>query len=313
MTTLSPQMEMVLQKILSIFEGFRLQVPTQIDQYNIIGRDILANKMRKFIVNNMPIEFVMPAFPFKSINTRDKVLSERPDLAEAITLRTFAEFNIEVSKVYHPGIRLFLVTDGLVFNDVIGITDKTTINYHEEVKDMSNQLIYSPIEWMNLMDFYNTSSNFQTAREKLFKQFGITEEQMMSRILTDPDVNYIYKGMLIFMEEETAMNSFSSHKAHKRYAKQIVRQAMLRNEAYSALIRHEFPDAVRISMHKSVNNGAKYSIQLIRSPLAYHSAWHCAVALHSDGTIETVHRIDADAKGYELVYKEGRPQYYMAS
>lgn len=84
---------------------------------------------------------------------------------------------------------------------------------------------------------------------------------------------------------------------------------MFRNEAYSNLVKAEFADCIRLSMHPSVNNGAKYSFQLI--PGARHSAWHSSIALYNDGRIETIHRKDAEQKGLKLVYKNNNPYNFI--
>ncbi len=81
---------------------------------------------------------------------------------------------------------------------------------------------------------------------------------------------------------------------------------MMRNEAWSNLVKNEFTDHIRISMHPSINNGAKYSFKLIKGDRANLSAWHCAIYLDGEEYV-TIHRKDAVAQGFELVYKEGRP------
>lgn len=86
---------------------------------------------------------------------------------------------------------------------------------------------------------------------------------------------------------------------------------MLRNEAYSKLIATEFSDSIRLSMHPSVNNGTKFSFQLIPSPKAWTSPWHCALLLDR-GEMVTIHKKDAEAHGFTLVSKDGRPHHYEA-
>jgi pyoverdine/dityrosine biosynthesis protein Dit1 len=115
------------------------------------------------------------------------------------------------------------------------------------------------------------------------------------------------------MEEELRPRGFTSGNQLTKAAKSLTREMMLRNEAYSNLVKKEFSSMVRLSMHPSVNNGAKYSFQLIPSPKAHHSAWHCALVVNNDGSLETMHRKDADALGYELVSVDNRPYYYKSN
>jgi pyoverdine/dityrosine biosynthesis protein Dit1 len=128
--------------------------------------------------------------------------------------------------------------------------------------------------------------------------------------LMDADVNSLYRGMIKFMTEDLAMKNFASNTQLQKQAKITAKEMMFRNEAYSSLIRNEFPDNIRLSMHPSVNNGTKFSFQLIPSKNAWTSPWHCAL-LVNNGEYETIHRKDAIAAGYELVSKDGRPSHFV--
>lgn len=297
-------MNQVTSNLLNTFEQFRMP-PTSNDQYLAVGRDKLGEKMQSFVNRNVPIEFVMLGFPFKSANTRDKVLGVLPDLAEELTLKQFTRFGQEMAKVYPQGVKVNVVSDGFVFNDVLEVPDRTVIQYREVSEDLGK---YSPVRFYDLRDFYNEPLKF--AREKLMGQFGISSDELQRRILFDADVNYLYRGMTIFMREELAIKDFPSGNQLQKAAKKLTRDMMMRNEAYSALVREEFKDHIRLSMHNSVNSGAKYSFQLIDSPKAYHSAWHCAIAVSDNGEVETVHRRDAEQRGDELVIENGRPYYF---
>jgi hypothetical protein len=154
--------------------------------------------------------------------------------------------------------------------------------------------------------------NFEKTRDDLVKHFGISDIELERRILTDPDVNFLYRGMIRFMGEEVAMKSFPSGNQLQKFAKKLAREMMFRNEAYSELVKREFSNSIRLSMHPSVNNGAKYSFQLIKGKDTRYSAWHCAIAVDQQGQIITIHRKDAEAAGYELIYENNQPFYYAS-
>lgn len=281
--------------------------PTPIDEYETVGKSLLANKMETFVTNNNPIDFVMLGYPIKSANDRDKVIGKLPDLAEEVSLRNFAKFNGLIQQIYNPGVKVTIVNDGFVFNDLLEVEDRTVRDYSEETKEMGK---IAPMNWYTLEDFYNGSS-LNTKREKLMSNFGISDVELDRRILLDPDVNYLYKGMIRFMEQELAIKEFPSNNQLHIAAKRLTRQMMLRNEAYSNLVKKEFDSSIRLSMHPSVNNGNKYSFQLIPSPEAWTSPWHCALLIKNTGTIATIHKKDAIAAGHELVYQGGRPYYFQ--
>lgn len=295
-------------EILGIFQGFRMS-PTPIDKYEEVGKPILHSKIASFVDKGEVIDFVMLGFPFKSTNKRDKVLGDMPDMAEKITIDNFADFNNKIKQVYQPGVKIHMVSDGYVFNDILITHDSIVAMYEEVSRDMIGE---TPIEWYKLPDFYSKRYSLNESREKLINHFGITGDTLEQRILMNPDVNYLYRGMIHFMEEEMAVREYPSRNQLNKDAKRIARQMMFRNEAYSALVKAEFSNMIRISMHPSVNDGSKYSFKLIPGDRSIHSAWHCAILLDEQGYM-TIHKKDAEMNKNRLIYKDGRPDHYESN
>lgn len=300
-------MQTIINNILTQFETFR-QLATNIDEYESVGKGILSERIGKMVAHNQPLKFAMLGFPFKSTNTRDKVLSAYPDKGEELTMANFKAMNDKLKQVYEPGMALSILSDGYVFNDIWGISNEVTTEYLNISKEFGQEQ-GAPLDWYSLPDFYSGRCDLEKARDKMEQQFGITEEQLQYRIMYDADVNYTYRGMIRFVSEEYAYREFTSGKAKERAVKALVRRTMLRNEAFDNMVRHIFKDHIRLSMHQSVNNGKKYSIKLIDSPYARHSAWHSAVVLDGPDVI-TMHKRDALALGYELVDVDGQPYYF---
>lgn len=298
--------KLVVNEILNIFEGFRLP-PTVIDQYQETGRAKLFDRIMEFVRVNDPVKFSMLGYPFKSTNTRDKVLGRLPDLGEQKSLDNFEYLNERIKQVYLPGARFSIISDGYIFSDVWGIPDVDVLAYNEVTKDMGKDY---PIQFFDAGDFYKEETTMYAIREKIISQFGISPEVLQKRILMDLNVNTLYRGMIIFMEEELAMKSFPSKSQLTKQAKIMAREAMFRNEAYSSLVQHQFTDHIRLSMHNSTNDGTKYSIQLVHGKYKF-SPWHSCLVVHQDGVLETIHRKDAVEAGYELVNQDGRPYYFQ--
>lgn len=294
-----------MTQVLNVFEPFRM-APTPLDQYETVGRKILQDKIETFTRLNKPIEFIMLGYPFKSSNERDKVIGKLPDLAEEISLKNFSLFNEKVKEVYKPGVTINIASDGYAFNDMLGIEDRTVQDYLCTTKEMARDAS-APMNFYKLSDFY--SSDLATSREKLLVDFGITDEELERKILMDADVNFLYRGMIRFMNEELAVKEYPTKSQLQKAAKKLVRNMMLRNEAYSNLVKKEFSDHIRLSMHPSINNGAKYSFQLIPGKHAFRSPWHTAVHV-KDGEYITVHKKEAEEQGLKLVYKNERPYFY---
>lgn len=294
-----------VQKIIETYESFRIP-GTAIDQFSMGGKTKLASQVCSYVRANKPIEFVMLGYPMKSPNARDKVLGVLPDLGEEASMRNFASFNEAVKQWHAPGVNITIVSDGYVFSDVMQVSDKVVAAYEEATIEMAKQ---APVQWYNLTDFYSRNQTISGLRNKLINQFGITEADLEQRVLFDPDVNNLYRGMIRFMEQDLAIHSYDSNNQLHKAAKRTAREMMLRNEAYSQLVGTEFGDYIRLSMH-TTTNVKKFGFQLIPGTNAHHSPWHSAVV--DTGTeLITIHKKDAEAAGYHLVYRDGRAYNFV--
>lgn len=295
---------LVVEEILNVFDKFRME-PTAIDKYDEIGKSRLSERILKMVDTQQPVKFSMLGYPFKSGNTRDKVLGPLPDLAEEKSFDNFAHLGRTIKQVYNQGISMSIISDGYIFSDVFGVADETVERYNEAVRHMSQA---APVTMYDGMDFYNGKSIYEM-REDVIRQFGITQADLEKRILTDLNVNELYRGMIRFMIEEQALKPFPNNTQRQKAAKVLAREAMIRNEAYSALIQHEFEDHIRLSMHNSTNDGTKFSIKLLQGN-SHYSPWHSALVVKNDESFETMHRKDAEAAGYELVSVNNQPYYF---
>jgi pyoverdine/dityrosine biosynthesis protein Dit1 len=68
------------------------------------------------IDRNEPIRMILPAFPFKSPNSRDKVLGTMPDFGEELALAHLNGLCQNIAEVYTPGANVYISSDGLVYN-----------------------------------------------------------------------------------------------------------------------------------------------------------------------------------------------------
>lgn len=299
-------MQQATTQILNVFEGYRM-APLAIDQYEATGKPILAGQIDSFVAAKQPISFAMLGLPFKSTNTRDKVLGQLPDLGEELTIKNFETFNENIKSIYAPGININIASDGYMFNDILGVHN-TIVNQYKQITES-----YRSDKTVNILDvnsFFSTNS-IEENREKIMQQFGYTWEQIEKEILFNPDVQMLYKGMIRFMEEELANREFVSNSQRHKEAKRLAREMMLRNEAYNKLVRKELSNNIRLSMHPSVNNGYKYSFKLIPGKYTMHSPWHSSVVMRGNEAI-TMHRIDAEKAGYKLIYKQDQPYNFIA-
>lgn len=71
-----------------------------------------------FIEKKEPVCMVLPAFPFKSPNSQDKVMGVLPDLGEELALQHLNALCQNVGQVYEPGAEVHITSDGLVYNGI---------------------------------------------------------------------------------------------------------------------------------------------------------------------------------------------------
>lgn len=86
------------------------------DLWNVGGKCYFENGILFYTARNAIIEMILPAFPCKS-TCLDKVSGTTPDKGEELTLRSIHKFIQEAEKVYPPGVKFFIVSDGHVFSD----------------------------------------------------------------------------------------------------------------------------------------------------------------------------------------------------
>lgn len=295
-----------LDNVLTVFERHRLP-DSNISRWHDGGREALAAKLGQFVNAGKRIDFLMLGYPFKSPNHIHKTLGPRPDMAEEVSIRHFADFGDDIRAVYTPGMHLTILSDGYMFNDVFGVTSYDTDLYHDEVLGMVRD-IKAPVELLTLADLYPKLCT-SLAVDEMIRHFGLDEAEVERRILFDPNVNWLYRAFIRFMEEELMNRTFSSKNARHVAAKRLARVMMTRNECYSNYAEKEMSLNIRLSMHATTND-KKWGIQLVPGSCAKHSPWHCALVVGRDSGFATMHKIDAENAGYQLVYKANQPYYY---
>lgn len=300
-------MNHALDQVMGVFNTFRMP-DSNISRWAEGGAEVLRSKLEPFVNNGREIQFLMLGYPFKSTNHQHKTLGTLPDLAEEVSLKQIASFGSAVRAVYPKGLKLTVLSDGFVFNDLLGEDEGVVDRYHDVTLGMAKDA-QAPVEIKTLKDLYPGSS-LSAAREKMSSTFGITDVELERRILVDPNINWLYRAMIRFMEEETANRPQISKRQHHLAAKTLARAMMERNELYSNFADFEMPGYVRLSMHATTND-RKWGFKLLPGEDARYSPWHCALLVGPNG-ISTIHRMDAEAAGYRLVSQNNQPYYYEA-
>ncbi|KAF2031087.1 hypothetical protein EK21DRAFT_18352, partial [Setomelanomma holmii] len=285
------------EKIAEIFER-RLKNVSKDDQWSNGGREIFLNRVFGYVDKNVPIQCALPAFPCKSPNP-NKVGGIMPDLAEHIAMDVLHDFIKEVNTVYEPGATMWVINDGHVFSDCIGVDDEMIDTYDACMAAIFQQrfpnedTLVPTIKFKGLKNIFAADSEGFRGLEKLLRdshkmphpvKTKLTGEAELCRKLMlgigGPDRNYIrqliteqepdalglYRGQTRFMLEDLAdvpsVKSLSG-KQKKKTAALVAEEMMSRNQAYSNLTELLLPNYVRLSIHAHNNAGPKFAVRLL--------------------------------------------------
>ncbi|GME23715.1 Pyoverdine biosynthesis [Neofusicoccum parvum] len=309
-------------RILEVIESYgkHEKSHSNADQTGWLGRTTFGPIVEKHVRSGTIIPMVLPSFPWKSINRVDKVLGTDPDLGEELALARINDLCQSVQQVYTPGAMVVIATDGLCYNDILGIPDEDAWDYGSAIRSLAAKRGYSCIKFMRIMnllglytdseiskhDYLNLCSS---ARKQLALRYGDPSFDADMFLKTDEDYMRTYLGYSKFLTKDLAyssvMASLPSRKMYKAKVKAIGKEMIAGGVAYAKLIREVYPEHVRLSIHPS-SGATKLSIPLIPQPSGFSmSPWNCAIAVSTKGTFRTSHVSDL-RDSHDLVQKDGR-------
>ncbi|XP_002967756.2 spore wall maturation protein DIT1 [Selaginella moellendorffii] len=328
-TSHTPQeVDDITSQVVDIIEKNYIHFPNHDQWFTSGGKQRFADKLRYHVARNIPLEFILPAFPVKSCNP-DKTLGMCPDKAEELAIHSMKIVADLIKAVYPPGVHYNVVSDGHVFSDLVGSDDAAVESYGEMFSDMAHNLYPGLVSFFRLDEFLldnhsedsitklisNTTvehpvateltANAENARRALMCLFGCDESTVTKEIKDDPETRNLYRGFSRFMLEDLyehkSCKNLPSKSAKKKLCSQVAFLMILRNRAFSAMVEWLFPLQLRISIHPHPNRGPKYGINIIHSSLVaaqrsseeknFHipTPWHNTVVELADGKFMLLH------------------------
>ncbi|PSR80684.1 Pyoverdine/dityrosine biosynthesis protein-domain-containing protein [Coniella lustricola] len=292
-----------------------------------LGKHLFMDKVKVQLKQQQAIRLILPAFPWKSVNKVDKVTGALPDLGEELALYRLNQLCEDIKSVYPLGGEVYIATDGLLFDDVVGISDAETWHYGEGLVQMAREHNLSNIRLMRVMDILNMTTDkvldqelylslAGKCRETILSSYGRTEEEVRQMMKDDPDTLTTYRGFITFLEQDlrfspvTAASKAISGSQYRKTVKKVAIQMMVRAESFTKLLQDRCTDYVRLSIHPSTG-AVKLSIPLVvqGSGAFPRSPWHSSVALAVDGTYRTVPAREV-RETHDLILRDGRPYYF---
>ncbi|EEU37393.1 uncharacterized protein NECHADRAFT_51584 [Fusarium vanettenii 77-13-4] len=233
------------------------------------------------------VPLCLPAFPFKSPNSTSKVLGKLPDKAEEFALSHLNGMCQAIADIYPPGAKLTIISDGLVYNDLLGVPDKDVWNYGETLRALAASKGFAHISFARLRDLVDidlpkeldemtyvaNASNFRRALLNTFSKPGWTWDEVRQA----EDACMTYRGYIKFLQTDLEtvypIGEDRTKSRYKRGTEYIAKQMMARGDAFANAVRQKYPDHVRLSIHPSTG-AVKLSISLLPTDSIYTTPWH---------------------------------------
>ncbi|KAI4187986.1 MAG: hypothetical protein L6R41_002451 [Letrouitia leprolyta] len=281
------------------------------------------------VVKREPIRMILPAFPFKSPNRKDKTLGSHADLGEELALMHLNGLCESISEVYEHGANVTIASDGLVYNDLMGIEDSEVWDYGTGIRQIVRKKGLSHISAFRIVDLLSHPNTDRLTREEYLIHAGCYRRELVARfgprnfdphaaVLEEEDTRMTYRGYIKFLTKDLmytkmALETQSMPSPKRRYKEAIENlayQMITRGKAFAAAIEEKCGNYVRLSIHPS-SGKTKLSVPLIPPPPGGQAMtpWHSSIAVGADGTFRTVHAASV-RETHDLVYQDGRPHHF---
>ncbi|KAF5249351.1 hypothetical protein FANTH_5432 [Fusarium anthophilum] len=312
-------------RILNVILEYSLHKFDTTEELHSAGRPKFLAVVSRFVRARQKVVMCLPAFPFKSANKVEKVLGNLPDKAEELALARLNSICVTIGQFYEPGAELTIISDGLVYNDLLGISDQETWRYGSALRAMAERKSFTHLSFSRLQDLVAVKglpndlneltyvANATNFRRTLFNKYGRDGDlDIDHEIAVNPDTLGTYKGYCRFLKSDL-QHIFGPAKSSAKYRKDVkylAKQMLIRGYAFAGAVKVRFPNYLRLSIHQSTGEN-KISISLLNTKSGFTTPWHCSVVLMADG--EWLSGLTVDFKAdrlLELVEEEGRPSYF---
>lgn len=263
-----------------------------------------------FVRRGKPLHFVLPAFPAKSPNPK-KVLGHLPDTAERVALTFLHNLCVNIQKIYRPGARVTICSDGRVFSDLVEVPDPHVTAYRDGLGKILGMLGTTTLDTYNLEDEFGVIG-YDNMRKELVDSYAKPLEEVRSQVAGGGPLLSMFNGQARFLfDDMVGMNPSMSRSQARKVTKERAYHMILRSDAWGSLVARKFPDALRLSIHPQPSHNAKIGIHLLQTFDNWLTPWH-ATAVRAEGRFYLLKRYHAERMGARLVYDGEHPTHFVA-
>jgi pyoverdine/dityrosine biosynthesis protein Dit1 len=264
--------------------------------------------VRRFVGAGLPVHFVLPAFPAKSPNP-EKVLGRLPDMAEELALEFLNGLCQKIKRIYPPGAKITICSDGLVFSDLVGVTDADVRVYGKQIEAVIERTQLEFLETFHMQDLYDRAGSGEQMRDSLCRHYAEPIETVRERLHSNDSQKSLFNGIQRFLfEDRVVLEKNKSRTRIRSECKERTYEVVRRSDAWGRLLADCFPASLRLSIHPQPWHSEKIGILLGESKDVWLTPWH-AVALKEKGKFRFIKQVEAEAAGATVVLKDGQPSY----
>ena len=304
----------ILQEILNIHRRDREYTSgaTSNEESETIKK-IQTPRIQHFVSAGKPVELVLPAFPAKSPNP-GKVLGRLPDMAEKLSLQALNTLCTNIKRIYSPGAKLTICSDGRVFSDLIGVDDDDVSNYQASILKIITQSFPEHLALYNLEDcnqFNTQSTDFDELRQLMANRYSEPCEAVKRTLLKSEAGVLLYRAITRFMFQDSLIPGYVGSKSSlQKKSKTLAVGVIQRSWAWGALLADEFPNAIRLSIHPQPADSLKIGIHMMPTQDDWMTPWH-GVAVKVGEKYMLMNRREAELCGAQLVIQDVSASHYI--
>ncbi len=310
MLELMPQFELKSNHITSAVLAQVLELASHAGSIEHSAQIPLVQKIIQKMLLRQPLDFILPAFPAKSPNLT-KTSGIHPDLGEVLALAKLNRMCERISAVYAPGAQVLICSDGRVFSDVVLVNDQEIDVYSDGIREIIRDFALAHLQTFDLEDAYPVPDG-PTLRKRLVDEYALSLEQVRALVQDDTDYRGLFNGVHKFILEDRIdlpQNQDLSKNQVAKQAKQATYELLRRSDAWSMLLKHRFPDALRLSIHAYPLQHEKFGISLVPAAERVATPWHNVTLYHGAGH-ELMHCRQALALGAQKKFYKEKYAYY---
>ncbi len=269
-------------------------------------------KVLHFVKNKQSIHMILPAFPAKSPN-RKKTLDIFPDKGEELALATLNKLCEKIKNIYAPGAQLTICSDGRVFAELVRIPDEAISSYKYDLIERVGKPYADNINYFDLDDVFQDIPEYSTLREELMVQYGESLLSLKHRCKQEKPAGEMYRGICRFLTEDfSGLDEFKGWSKNQilNVARMNAYRVIQRSNAWTNLLKEQFPHSVRLSIHPQPRISEKIGIFLMDSDDNWRTPWH-SVVIQDDEGFTLVPRHKAEEENALLIFKNGKASHYL--